>query len=50
MKNKNLSTYDKFIKTLSNKEKKEFEQEYKNLLLSELVLALMEKDAISVRS
>jgi len=43
------STYDKFIEKLSPEEKKEFDAEYKNLLLSELILAVMEKDEISVR-
>ena len=49
MANKELSTYEQFIKTLSAKGKKEFEQGYKNLLLSELILALMEKDDVSIR-
>ena len=43
------STYDKFIEKLSPQEKKEFDQEYKDLLLSELILAAMTQDEISVR-
>ncbi|MCF7799902.1 helix-turn-helix transcriptional regulator [Candidatus Babeliales bacterium] len=43
------STSDKFIKSLSTKEKTIFDEEYHSLLLSELLLALMEKDDLSVR-
>jgi len=43
------STYDEFIESLSPKEKEEFEKEYKDLVLSELLIALMEQDGISVR-
>ncbi|KKP29403.1 MAG: hypothetical protein UR12_C0008G0030 [candidate division TM6 bacterium GW2011_GWF2_30_66] len=43
------STADKFLESLDAKEKKQFFEEYKELLLSELLLAVMEKDNISVR-
>ena len=43
------STSEKFIESLSPKELKEFEEGYKNFALSELILALMERDDISVR-
>lgn len=43
------STYDEFIKSLTQQQKKEFEKEYKDLLLSELLIAIMEEDEISVR-
>lgn len=43
------STYDEFIESLSTKQKKEFEAEYRELLLSELLIALMNQDGISVR-
>lgn len=43
------STYDKYVESLSSKERERFEQGYKDLLLSELLIALMEQDGISVR-
>ncbi len=43
------STYEEFVSSLKPKEKREFEKEYKDLLLSELLLAIMEQDEISVR-
>lgn len=49
MTKKQKSTYDTFVESLSSQEKKEFEQEYKDLLLSEMVIAIMEKDDLSVR-
>ncbi len=44
---KKQSTYDRLMQDKSFK--KEFEKEYDDLLLSELVLAVMENDKISVR-
>ena len=38
---KQKSKFDQFIEKLSSEEKKEFDQEYKNLLLSELILEAM---------
>lgn len=46
---KQKSTYEQFVEKLSAGEKREFDQEYKDLLLSELILAAMERDEISVR-
>lgn len=43
------STFDEFVESLSPKEKKEFDEGYKDLLLSEIVLAAMVKDEVSVR-
>ena len=43
------STYDEYVESLSSKERERFEQGYKDLLLSELLIALMEQDGISVR-
>jgi hypothetical protein len=46
---KTKTTSEKFIESLSPKELKEFEEGYKQFALSELILALMEQDEISVR-
>lgn len=43
------SDYDKFMETLTPKELEKYKQEYKEFLLSEMVLAAMEEDDISVR-
>jgi hypothetical protein len=43
------STADEFVESLSPYEKKKFDEEYKDFLLSELILAAMEQDDISVR-
>ena len=43
------STVDKFVESMSPKEKKTFGEEYKELLLSEMILAAMEEDNVSVR-
>lgn len=49
MNKKIKSTCDEFVDSLSSKEKIKFDKEYKELLLSELLLATMEQDDISVR-
>lgn len=49
MNKKVKSTSDKFIESLSPEELKEFKEGYKDFALSELILALMEQDEISVR-
>ena len=49
MNKKIKSTSEEFIESLSKKEKEKFFEEYRELLLSELLLALMEKDDLSVR-
>jgi hypothetical protein len=43
------STVDTFIKSLNPKERKEFDEEYREFVLSELLLAAMAKDNVSVR-
>lgn len=43
------STIDTFIESLNPKELKQFNEEYKELLLSELLLAAMQQDDVSVR-
>lgn len=47
MKNKTKSTYEAFIEDIDQKEL--LDQEYKELLISELLLASMEENHISVR-
>lgn len=49
MTKKAKSTIDKFIESLSVKELKKFNEERQEFILSELILAAMEKDNISVR-
>ncbi len=49
MTKKTKSTVNKFIESLTLEERKKFDAEYQELLLSELILAAMEKDNISVR-
>lgn len=44
-----LSTYDEFMQELSPKDLKSYKKGYQEFLLSELVLAAMEEDDISVR-
>lgn len=40
---------DCFIESLSDKEKEKFHEEYRELLVSEMLIAAMEKDEVSVR-
>lgn len=47
MKKKIKSTYEEFIE--NKKQKKLLDKEYRKLLISELLLAAMEKDHISVK-
>lgn len=49
MKNKIKSTYDEHMESLSKTERKEFDSELRKLALSEMVLAAMKKDEVSVR-
>ena len=46
---KQLTTYEEHQKSLTSKQRQEFENEYQELVLSELVLAIMAQDDISVR-
>jgi hypothetical protein len=43
------STYEELIESMDKKARKQFFEEYQEQLLSELLLAAMEKDNISVR-
>jgi len=43
------STSDEFIESLSPQELKKFKKGYRDFVLSELLLAIMERDEISVR-
>jgi predicted HTH domain antitoxin len=46
---KPLSTYDEHMQSLSPKELKDYEKGYQEFLLSEVVIAAMQEDDISVR-
>ncbi len=46
---KRKSTYDEFVSSLNTQQKKAFKREYKNLLIDEMIIALMELDGVSVR-
>ena len=46
---KQKSTYDEFIESMTPKQRKKFEEEYKDLLISEMLIAAMKQDNISVR-
>lgn len=48
-KKNNLSTHDKFIQSMTPAQKKEYDEGYRSFVLSELLLAIMKDDAISVR-
>ena len=50
MTKKKLSTFEKFEKSLSKEQKKKFNEEFQELLFSELLIAVMEQDNISVRA
>ncbi len=43
------SSYDKLVESMNKKEKAAFENDYKELLISEMVIAAMKQDDISVR-
>ncbi len=43
------STYDEHLKGMSQARKKKFEEGYRDLLLSELLIAIMQEDDISIR-
>ena len=49
MTKKTKSTSDEFIESLTPKELKKFKDGYQEFVLSELILAIMERDEISVR-
>lgn len=43
------TTHDRFVRSMTSKQKKEYDEGYREFLLSELLLAIMKDDAISVR-
>lgn len=47
---KTMTTHEKLMKSLTKEQKEKYDEEYRDLLLSELLLAIMEDDAISVRA
>ena len=49
MNKKELSSYDEFIESLSQKDRENFEKGYREFLLSELLLAIMRDNEVSVR-
>ncbi|HLJ31792.1 MAG TPA: helix-turn-helix domain-containing protein [Candidatus Babeliales bacterium] len=49
MTKKITSTFERFMESLSPEERKQYNEEYKEFLLSELILAAMAKDNVSVR-
>lgn len=49
MTKKTLTTYEKFVNSLTPKQRKQFDRERKEFLISEMILAAMEKDNVSVR-
>ena len=46
---KDKSTYEEFMNAKTPAERKKFEEGYKDFLISEIVLAAMEEDEVSVR-
>jgi transcriptional regulator with XRE-family HTH domain len=46
---KHLSTFDEHMQSLSSKELKAYKKGYQDFLLSELVIAAMQEDEVSVR-
>ncbi len=42
------STYDKFVEKLNTEEQQEFKSEEKDLLRSEMILAVMAEDSVSI--
>jgi len=49
MTKKILSTYDEHLKGMTKARRKKFDEGYRDLLLSELLIAIMQEDTISVR-
>ena len=49
MTKKAKSTYDRYLENLTPKQRQKHEEEYIDLILSELLIAAMEEDDISVR-
>jgi transcriptional regulator with XRE-family HTH domain len=49
MSKKLKSTHDEFLESLNPKQRREYEEEFREFLLSELLMALMEENEKSVR-
>jgi len=47
---KTKSTFDEFLESLSPEERKKYDEEYKELLLSELILATQAKDIKAIKT
>lgn len=49
MSKKQKSTYDKYVESMSPERRKRFEEGYREFLISEMLIAIMEQDGVSVR-
>lgn len=49
MNKKPKSTYEEYVESLTAPDRERFEREFKDFALSELLLAIMEQDELSVR-
>lgn len=45
-----MTTHERLMTSLTKEQKKKYDKEYRELLLSELLIAIMEDDAVSVRA
>lgn len=50
MSKKVKTTVEQFIQSLTPAQKRKFDKEYKEFLISEMILAAMEEDSVSVRA
>lgn len=50
MNKKALSTYDSYLESLTPRQRKKFDEGYRDFVFSELLIALMQEDEISVRA
>jgi len=49
MSKKVKSTYDRFLESMTKKQRQEFKEGYRDLLISEMLIAAMNQDGVSVR-
>ena len=49
MSKKTKTTYEKFLESMTPQQKKEFDEGYRDFLISEMLIAAMEQDGVSVR-
>lgn len=49
MSKKQKSTYDKYVEAMSPERRRKFEEGYREFLISEMLIAIMEQDGVSVR-